>query len=379
MSQPFPTAPTRSSSTTSHRAACSSTNHRSDLARAAHRAAHHTGATTANATAPPRSLRQFHSPAVRSWIHRSCSHQPLAETTVVELARQIRRWQDHPAGPERAPASVQRAGLRARNVLVAHNLQLISHVWSRHRAAIPGVGDSTADALQEAAISLVRAATKFDPSRGYSFSTYACHWLRQGFGHHERQFGRMIRLPHHKLDLLARVVRLREEHLAETGEAPTVAWLAERCGPRGTAVPVAMLEELLRIWRQTLPLELDRPLGNGAEAGPLCLLDQVPARHSLDPCAHEPSLEDCDLPDGSATYASCVLDDDDPQRALLPLLLERLDVVSRRLLWHRYLREHPLSTRQIKKVMGLSLPEQQRLETQAMELMRQMAQQHQSL
>jgi hypothetical protein len=54
----------------------------------------------------------------------------------------------------------------------------------------------------------------------------------------------------------------------------------------------------------------------------------------------------------------------------LPLLLERLDAVSRRLLWHRYLREHPLTPRQVKKVMGLELEEQERLEAEALAVLR---------
>lgn len=54
----------------------------------------------------------------------------------------------------------------------------------------------------------------------------------------------------------------------------------------------------------------------------------------------------------------------------MPLLLERLDPLSRRLLWHRYLREHPLTRRQIKKVMGLALEEQERLEAEALAVLR---------
>jgi DNA-directed RNA polymerase sigma subunit (sigma70/sigma32) len=60
-------------------------------------------------------------------------------------------------------------------------------------------------------------------------------------------------------------------------------------------------------------------------------------------------------------------------------LLERLDAVSRRLLWHRYLREHPLTRRQIKKVMGLSVEEQERLEADALEVLRAAAREHGAL
>jgi DNA-directed RNA polymerase sigma subunit (sigma70/sigma32) len=60
----------------------------------------------------------------------------------------------------------------------------------------------------------------------------------------------------------------------------------------------------------------------------------------------------------------------------LPLLLQRLNAEQRRLLWHRYLREHPLNPRQIEKVMGLSASEQQRLEEEALALLRQAGREH---
>lgn len=314
-------------------------------------------------------------PAVRSWIKSSCNGEPLAEPTVLELARRVQRWKTHPEGPEQAPPRLKRQGLRARNQLVAHNLRLIGSTWARHRSGLPGFGEATADALQEAAISLVRAAEKFDPARGYTFSTYACFWIRQGFGQYERQFRRMIRLPHDKLDLLARVLRLSQEHLAETGQTPSVGWLAERCGPRGTAVDPAALERLLLIWNQTLPLELDRP-SQAQEGSGHTLLDLVADRTPTDPAAFDPLVEAADFPDGAATYASCAGDGEDLQRSLLPVLLEQLDPVARRLIWHRYLREHPLTPKQVMKVMGLTLEEQEQLEAEALECLQAAAKEH---
>jgi RNA polymerase sigma factor (sigma-70 family) len=285
-----------------------------------------------------------------------------------DMRTTVQRWKTHPEGPEQAPPRIKRQGLRARNQLVAHNLRLIGSTWTRHRSGLPGFGEATADALQEAAISLVRAAEKFDPARGYTFSTYACFWIRQGLGQYERQFRRMIRIPHDKLDLLARVLRLSQEQLATTGQTPSVAWLAERCGPRGSAVDAAALERLLVSWNQTLPLELDRPCKPDEAAG-VTLLDQVADRALSDVAMHDPLLDAPDFPDGAATYASFVADPEDPQRSLLPLLLEQLDPTARRLIWHRYLREHPLTPRQIKKVMGLSFEEQEQLEAEALSRM----------
>lgn len=316
-------------------------------------------------------------PSVKDWLESSCKERPLAERTVLELARRIRRWQEHPGGPTGAPACLRRRALQARDHLVRHNLRLIGHTWGKHRSTLPCCDEGTADAFQEAALALVRAAELFDPSRGYCFSTYASFWVRRGFGQYERRSRRLIRLPHDKAELVKRTLRLANQELARRGVLPSLDWLAERCGPRGTAVDPVDLEDLLVLWRQTAPMELDRPIRgeedgrrDGQREGRGSLAMQLPDPAVVDGAVHDPLVEQADFPDGPATYASCAGDGADPQRSLLPVLLERLDAVSRRLLWHRYLREHPLTPKQIKKVMGLGLEEQERLEAEALEVLR---------
>jgi RNA polymerase sigma factor (sigma-70 family) len=281
---------------------------------------------------------------VRAWLDSCSRHQPLSERTVLGLARRIHSWQQHPAGPDHAPEPLRRRALRARDQLVRHNLRLIGHTWCRHRSSLPPEDEGTADAFQEAAIALVRAAEKYDPSRGYCFSTYASFWVRRGFSEHERRGRRMIRLPHDKTAIVLRAQRLAMEQQAISGRMPSLAWLAERCGPRQSAVPLKLLEDLLLIWWRTTTSELDRPGGGAGDDGEA-----------------QPLLERIATPAGGA----------DRERSLLPLLLQRLDAEQRRLLWHRYLREHPLNPRQIQKVMGLPAAEQARLEQEALALLRQ--------
>ena len=106
---------------------------------------------------------------------------------------------------------------------------------------------------------------------------------------------------------------------------------------------------MLLIWWRTATAELDRPSGGADDdGGGLPLLERIAAP----------------------------ADGTDPEHSLLPLLLQRLSAEQRRLLWHRYLREHPLNPRQIEKVMGLTLSEQQRLEEEALALLRQAAREH---
>jgi len=308
---------------------------------------------------------------VRAWLDACSRHQPLSERTVLELARRIRRWQQHPGGPDHAPEPLQRSALRARDQLVRHNLRLISHTWGRHRSSLPPEIEGTADAFQEAAIALVRAAEKYDPSRGYCFSTYASFWVRRGFSEHERRGRRMIRLPHDKAALVLRAQRLAREQQTLTGSLPSLDWLAQRCGARNSPVAPAFLQELLLIWWRTATAELDRPGGGAGDDGAgLPLLERIADPNHLDAALDGPLIRSADFPDGPATYATCSADGNDPQRSLLPLLLQRLSPLQRRLLWHRYLREHPLNPRQIERVMGLPVAEQARLEEEALALLR---------
>ena len=111
-----------------------------------------------------------------AWLQ-AAGRQPLLTTAEeVHLGSLVQRWQDHPGGPDKAPPAVRRRGLRARNRIVSANLRLVSMVVSRTpRPAHVALED----ALQVGSIGLVRAAEKFDPARGYKFSTYAYWWVRQ--------------------------------------------------------------------------------------------------------------------------------------------------------------------------------------------------------
>jgi len=117
--------------------------------------------------------------AVGAWLA-AAGRQPLLTTAEeVHLGQAIRRWMDWPDGPDGAPAPVQRRGLRARDRMVEANLRLVVAVAGRYRSKITARHHCLSDALQEGAIGLQRGAEKFDPARGYKFSTYAYWWIRQ--------------------------------------------------------------------------------------------------------------------------------------------------------------------------------------------------------
>ncbi|WP_411875637.1 hypothetical protein [Vulcanococcus limneticus] len=190
----------------------------------------------------------------------------------------------------------------------------------------------------------------------------------------------MIRLPHDKAALVLRAQRLAREQQTLTGSLPSASWLAQRCGARNSPVAPAVLQELLLIWWRTATAELDRPGGGAGDDGAgLPLLERIADPHHRDQALDGPLIRAADFPDGPATYATCAIDGNDPQRSLLPLLLQRLSPLQRRLLWHRYLREHPLNPRQIERVLGLPAAEQARLEQEALALLREGAREYGAL
>ncbi len=169
------------------------------------------------------------SPGLADWLRASCIYQPLAASTVLQLARRIQRWQQWPGGPGAAPTAVAKSGSRARDHLVCHNLRLIVHTWGR--MAVPGA--PSADAFQEAAIQLQRAAERFDPCRGITFATYATPWLRAAF------------LAHHDATIRGLKLQLELAQLKDAHQRSPQAWWEPALESALEAFPVRDLLGLL--------------------------------------------------------------------------------------------------------------------------------------
>ena len=116
--------------------------------------------------------------SVNRWLDHAGRQPLLTPAGEVHLGTLVRAWQDWAGGPAEAPPAVRRSGLRARDRMVAANLRFVAHVESKMHARGPQPGELV-DRLQAGALGLMRGAERFDPTRGYKFSTFAYWWIRQ--------------------------------------------------------------------------------------------------------------------------------------------------------------------------------------------------------
>lgn len=128
---------------------------------------------------------------IHDWLKVTGRPPVLSDTQVIQLTRKI---QD--------PETTSQARRKAVNVLVTHNLRIVVKVvipFLKLRGIKEVSDDRISDYLQQGVLGLIRAAEKFDPTKGYKFTTYAYRWVRQSIGRYHYNNYSMIYIPENTL------------------------------------------------------------------------------------------------------------------------------------------------------------------------------------
>lgn len=151
-------------------------------------------------------------------VRENCKIAQINDSNIEELMKKV---------DEDSRKAIKR-GLKARDRMIAGNMRLVAVIAKKLKTS--EVNMTIQDMIQEGAIGLAKAVEKFEPERGYKFSTYAYWWIKQGIDRANDNLERAIRIPLNVQKNIKDVKSLRENLGTALGREPTMVEIAAKLG-----------------------------------------------------------------------------------------------------------------------------------------------------
>ena len=167
--------------------------------------------------------------------------------------------------------------------LVKANLRFVVSVAKQYQ----GHGMDLPDLINEGNVGLLKAAARFDPTRGFKFISYAVWWIRQSILQGLAEESRMVRLPLNRLGDINRISRIREAFIQDNGREPSDEELSEFIG--------LSPEKIGETLRDSLPtVSFDTPIGEDSDGTLLDIIPDSSAKDADSPLEEESLRSDID-------------------------------------------------------------------------------------